>query len=111
VHRNTWKSLERFWAAKLGGKRVPVSGRTRGDQPDVEHPLWAIEVKSGKTLSSRLQEGMAQAVKSAEIAFEREPGKPKKIPLLCITHSRMGSKGSVHWVAMRLEDFEKMYVR
>ena len=35
-----WKATERRIAALLGGRRVPVSGRGRGDQPDVAHP-WS----------------------------------------------------------------------
>ncbi len=32
-----WKATERRVATVLGGKRVPVSGRGRGDAPDVGH--------------------------------------------------------------------------
>ena len=53
--RGTWKASERRIAEKLGGKRVPVTGRERGSAPDVEHKLYAIEHKYGKVLSSRLQ--------------------------------------------------------
>ncbi len=33
-----WKATERRITALLGGKRVRVSGRGRGDQPDIAHP-------------------------------------------------------------------------
>jgi len=36
---------ERRIAALLGGARVPVGGRGRGDQPDVRHPWLSIECK------------------------------------------------------------------
>jgi len=40
-----WKRTERNVAALLGGRRVPVTGRQRGDTPDVAHPLLSLEVK------------------------------------------------------------------
>lgn len=40
-----WKTAERRIAAILGGRRVPVSGRGRGDGPDIAHPLLSIEVE------------------------------------------------------------------
>ncbi len=36
-----WKATERRVAALLGGRRVPVSGRGRGDAPDIAHPWFA----------------------------------------------------------------------
>jgi hypothetical protein len=42
---STWKSLERRIAAYLGGRRVPITGRQRGDTPDIEHTDWSVEVK------------------------------------------------------------------
>jgi hypothetical protein len=32
-----WKRAERRIAEQLGGRRVPESGRQRGDAPDIEH--------------------------------------------------------------------------
>jgi len=40
-----WKATERRIAALLGGRRVPVSGRGRGNAPDIAHPWLALEVK------------------------------------------------------------------
>ncbi len=62
MERSSWKRTERRVAAALGGERVPVSGRARGDVPDVRHPLWAIEVKHRKRLPALLAEAMSQAV-------------------------------------------------
>jgi hypothetical protein len=56
-----WKSCERKVAALLDGERVPVSGRTRGDTPDVEHSTLAIEVKSRKELPNWLEDALRQA--------------------------------------------------
>ncbi len=41
-----WKQAERRIAAILGGRRIPVSGRGRGDNPDIEHPALSVEVKA-----------------------------------------------------------------
>lgn len=40
-----WKATERFVASVLGGTRVPITGRQRGDVPDIAHPRYSIEVK------------------------------------------------------------------
>ncbi len=56
-----WKQTERRIAAMLGGERVPVSGRGRGDAPDVAHDLFSIECKHRRTLPGWLLEAVAQA--------------------------------------------------
>ena len=60
-----WKACERRVAELLGGRRVPVSGRTRGDCPDVEHPTLSIECKSRKKLPAWIEDAMKQAEASA----------------------------------------------
>ena len=60
-----WKACERRVAELLGGKRVPVSGRTRGDCPDIEHPTPSIECKSRKKLPIWIENAMRQAEASA----------------------------------------------
>ncbi len=61
-----WKACERKVAALLGGKRVPVSGRARGDAPDVLHDGLSIEVKSRKKLPAWIEDAMKQAEASAK---------------------------------------------
>jgi hypothetical protein len=61
-----WKSCERKVAALLGGKRIPVSGRTRGDAPDILHSSLSIEVKSRKKLPGWIEDAMQQAEDSAK---------------------------------------------
>jgi len=80
---------------------VPVTGRQRGDAPDVEHPRYAIEVKAGKVLSPRLGLGIRQAV-AASIGTG-------KTPLLCITHTD-GTRGvpNEHFVMLRLCDWQSL---
>lgn len=56
-----WKRTEREVARHLGGRRVPVTGRQRGDTPDVMHDHLSIEVKHRKTLPAWLLDAMDQA--------------------------------------------------
>jgi hypothetical protein len=56
-----WKSTERAIAKLLGGIRVPITGRQRGDVPDVLHPKYSIEVKHRQNLPDWLLEAMEQA--------------------------------------------------
>lgn len=95
--REAWKAVERWWAEQLGGVRVPVTGRGRGSAPDVEHSIYSVEVKAGKVMSSRLRDGMVQAVASS--------GTSGRLPLLCVSHSVRG-RASEHYVIVRLEDWQ-----
>jgi hypothetical protein len=63
-----WKAAERESARRMGGQRVPVSGRQRGSAPDhtTESGLWAIEMKAWKNFPAWLLDAMDQAVKSHE---------------------------------------------
>lgn len=58
---STWKAAERAIAARLGGERVPVSGRHRGSAPDIAHPTYSIEVKHRKALPFWIADAMHQA--------------------------------------------------
>lgn len=60
-----WKAIERRIAALLGGRRVPVSGRGRGDQPDIAHRWLSLEVKDRATLPAWLLDALDQAEASA----------------------------------------------
>lgn len=61
-----WKAAERRIASALGGERVPVSGRARGDRPDVAHPSLSVEVKTRERLPSWLLDAVAQATAAAK---------------------------------------------
>lgn len=45
----------------LGGVRVPVTGRQRGDMPDIAHPLFGLEVKHTSQLPVFVEKAMRQA--------------------------------------------------
>ncbi len=61
-----WKACERRVAEVLGGRRIPVTGRQRGDAPDIEHPTLSIECKSRKKLPAWIEDAMKQAEASAK---------------------------------------------
>ena len=103
MNRSTWKRHEREWAELLGGKRVPVSGRQRGDQPDVAHPDYSIECKAGAVLSTRVLDGMEQAIAAQ---------KPGQVPIVCISNRKKGGQNtSAKYVLMRAEDFVNLISR
>ena len=74
----TWKQAEREVAARLGGRRVPVTGRGRGDAPDVAHDTLSIEVKHRAALPAWLRGAMAQA---------QAAGRDGKVPV-AVLHER-----------------------
>lgn len=99
MNRGTWKAAERRWAKDLNGLRVPVSGRQRGDQPDVQHERYSVEVKAGRVLSTRLQVALEQA---------RAAARDGQVPLVAIEHSRLGRNGNLRCVLLELSDFLRL---
>lgn len=103
-----WKRVEREFAEFLGGIRVPVTGRQRGSAPDVEHPVFAVEIKSGAVMSSTLQKAVEQAVAASDHIVETE--KIKKFPLVGIHQTRKGKRPQ-RYVMMRAQDFKEWMER
>ncbi len=89
-----WKHAERMVAKLLGGTRTGCNGESR---LDVEHEVWAIEVKQRKTLPTYLRQGMVQA--------QREAG--DKLPL-CVLH-QVGTRYEDAIVCVRLADWRDWY--
>ncbi len=94
----TWKAAERAIAARLGGRRVPVSGRQRGDAPDVEHEWLSIEIKHRKTLPAWLADAMDQAEKSA---------KGEQLPVAILHEKQQDYDDS--YVVIRLSEFVRWF--
>jgi len=65
VTDRAWKRNERAIAGVLGGQRVPISGRQRGDAPDIAHPWLSIEAKHRRQLPAWIEDAMAQASAAA----------------------------------------------
>lgn len=93
MSRATWKSTERRIAAAIGGTRVPVSGRGRGDQPDIEHDRLSLEVKHRKALPGWLHDAMDQA---------RAAARPGQIPV-AILHEH-GARHDANLCILTLAD-------
>lgn len=91
----TWKNTERAIAKVLGGERVPITGRQRGDVPDIKHDIWSIEVKHRKSLPGWMHNAMAQA--KASIRGQQTP--------IVVLHE-LGARHTEDFVVMRLEDFQ-----
>lgn len=94
-----WKKNERMIAEAIGGKRVPVSGRTRGDQPDIEHNYLSIEVKLRASLPAWMHDAMDQATKSA---------RGNQTPCVILRHK--GQRAHDAFVVFRLEPFRKRFM-
>lgn len=90
-----WKCSVRMIAFRLRGGRVPITGHQRGDVPDIAHPVYSVEVKSGKILPGWLHNAMAQAV-----AAQRNGQMP-----VDILHET-GTRHADDLVCVRLGEFE-----
>ena len=89
-----WKACERRIAELLGGQRIPVTGRQRGDVPDIEHVALSIEVKSRKSLPVWLLSALNQA---------QAASKNGKVPVVVLHQDRIPYAESL--VVLRLDDF------
>ncbi|GIV58379.1 MAG: hypothetical protein KatS3mg042_1292 [Rhodothermaceae bacterium] len=94
----TWKAVERKVAERLGGRRVPVTGRSRGDAPDVAHAWLSIEIKHRARLPAWIEDAMLQAEAAA-----REDQLP-----VAVLHER-GRRHDEDLVVLRLRDFEAWF--
>jgi len=103
--RATWKASERRMAARMGGERVPVSGRQRGDQPDIAGASIAgiplsIEHKYGqRILSARLHEALDQAE-----AARRSPDEMAVVTVEEVREGRMNR----HLVILDADDWQRI---
>jgi hypothetical protein len=93
-----WKATERTVAAALHGRRVPVSGRGRGDVPDVAHDHLAVEVKHRGKLPNWLHNASAQATASA---------RDGKLPLVVLHEA--GRRHADDFVVLRMRDWIDWY--
>ncbi len=93
-----WKEVERAVAAKLGGQRVPITGRQRGDVPDVQHPWLSIEVKHRQLLPAWLHNAMSQAVAAARAG---------QLPVVVLHEA--GQRHDNDYVVIRMRDYREWY--
>ena len=95
----TWKATERAVMKRLGGRRIPITGRQRGDVPDGEHDWLAVEIKHRKEIALWLRDAMAQAVACSEGGA--------KLPIVVI--HELGRRHDDNLVMIRQEDFEQWF--
>jgi len=93
-----WKRTERRTAAILGGKRVPITGRQRGDSPDVAHPWLSVECKHRKRLPAWILDAMDQARAAARL---------DQLPVAILHES--GRRHDDNLVLVRLGDFREWF--
>lgn len=94
-----WKRTERFVAGLLGGQRVPITGRQRGDVPDIQHPRYSIEVKR-RSSPTAFPRWLTTAIEQADAA---NPG--DKTPLVVIEHAHGSGRQKDYYCLLRLNDF------
>ena len=98
MHRRSWKRSESRIASLVGGERVPVSGRGRGDNPDIAHDWLSPEVKSQRTLPLWLRTAMVQAM------MAKRDG---QLPVVILHES--GRRHDQSIVCIRLSDFVEWF--
>ena len=98
MSRSRWKATERAIASRIGGERVPISGRQRGDQPDVRHRWLSVEVKHRGVIPQWLTTALTQA--HAAVRGDQLP--------VAIIH-RHGGRHTEDIVCMRLADFMQCF--
>ena len=98
MSEKAWKRTERKVASKLGGERIPITGRARGSAPDVATSWACVEVKHRKALPQWLLEAVAQACASAQ---------DDQLPVVVLHGSGMRHDSDL--VVMRLRDFRAWY--
>ncbi len=95
-YRASWKRWERVIAKFIGGERVPVSGRARGDAPDIDHAWLSVECKhTSGTLPKLWYKARAQAEASA---------RGNQLPVQIYTEKGMNVGDA--FIVMRLSDFK-----
>lgn len=96
--RARWKQAEREIAEKLGGKRVPVTGRTLGSAPDIDHADFGLEVKTRESLPKWLRHAFDQAKACSRLAG--------KVPMVVL--HEVGERYDQAYVIVQLQDVEHL---
>jgi hypothetical protein len=100
MNRETWKSQEREYAKLINGQRIPVTGRSGSDVPDITSHTIVGEVKkssNGKCVSLKTLKAL-RGIKEVGIAQH-------KLPILFQAHKDSNKRDIEHVVTMYLDDF------
>ena len=95
-----WKVTERFVASVLGGTRVPITGRQRGDVPDIAHPRYSIEVKR-RSAPTAFPKWLTTAIEQADAANKDGC----KTPIVVIEHAHGSGHSNDYYILLRMNDF------
>ena len=87
-----WKAVERWVADKIGGKRIPITGRGK---MDIEHEWLSPEVKDRKELPGWFTDAVEQARINAD---------GKLAVVFLVPRPKPGHKKTAY-VVMDLDDF------
>lgn len=96
----SWKRDERRVAELIGGRRVPINGR--GQQSDVTHSMFSVEVKHTERRWGLLDDAMEQAVAASRIEG--------KIPMVVIHYANTQTSQSAY-VILRMPAFQELLDR
>ncbi len=100
-HRAAWKACETRVAKYIGGERVPITGRQRGDVPDIKHPwLSGIEVKYRMKLPDWIKDAMCQARASQK--------RPNDLPVVILCEK--GEETGKAWILTPLSEFRDRWL-
>ena len=89
-----WKSCERRVARYIGGERVPITGRQRGDVPDIKHNWLSPEVKYRKAVPEWIKDAMRQAEAASN---------PRQLPVVILVEK--GQEVGEAFIMCRLREF------
>ena len=100
MNRRTWKKQESEYAKLINGKRIPVTGRSGSDVPDITSHTIVGEVKKSST-------GKCVSLKTLKaLRGIKEVGKiENKLPVLFQAHKDKNKRDIEHVVTMYLDDF------
>ena len=103
MNRETWKAQEREYAKMIHGKRIPVTGRSGSDVPDITSFTIVGEVKKSGT-------GKAVSLKTMKAlkGIKKIGNKTGKVPILFQAQRENGKRDIDHVVTMYLDDFMKI---
>ena len=100
MSNKAWKNWERKVAKYIGGERVPITGRARGDVPDIKHNWLSPEVKY---TASGMPQKWYQAREQSE-ASARDNQLPVQI------YTEKGMTVGDAFIVMRLSDFRDRFL-
>lgn len=100
MDRSTWKTQERKYAKLINGNRIPVTGRSGSDVPDITSHTIVGEVKKSS-------QGKCVSLKTLKaLRGIKEIGKAEnKLPILFQAHKDKNKRDIEHVVTMYLDDF------